>query len=300
MDPSSGLGRGFCFVVFSCKEEAVKCVRQLKWYEIAPEQFLKVNIQINNSRLFVGNIPKEKSKDELHEKFGSTLKQLLDVIIYSTPGSKQANRGFCFLDFENHKAASDAKRKLLNFPVWNRELMVSWADTQEEPSEKQMETVKTLYVKNLSVAATEDILRATFEQFGNIEKVKKVKDFAFVHFDDRSHCLAAMESMNGEYLEGAELQITLARPADKGERNKLQQKKEERKMQYRGRGGRGSFGNGSTGYQNSPFGGMAFGGMTFGGGYGSGKRGGGFGTTGQGFGGGRGRGFGFRGGRGGF
>jgi len=289
MDPSSGLGRGFCFVMYSCKEEAIKCVRQLKWYEIAPGQFLKVNIQINNSRLFVGNIPKEKSKEELQDTFGPMVKHLTDVIIYTTPGSKQANRGFCFLDFENHKAASDAKRKLLTVPVWSRELMVSWADTQEEPSEKQMEHVKTLYVSNLSQAATEEVLRETFEQFGDIEKVKKVKNFAFVHFSERSHCLAAMEAMNGESLEGSELEITLARPADKGERNKLQQKKQERKMQFQGRGGMGNMGGGSYGYQNPLFGGM-------GGGYRGGQRGGGFGNPGRGFRGGRGRGF--RGGRG--
>ena len=294
MDPSTGLGRGFCFVVYSCKEEAIQCVRQLKWYEIAPEQFLKVNIQINNSRLFVGNIPKEKGKGELQEVFGPMLKHLTDIIIYTTPGSKQANRGFCFLDFENHKAASDAKRKLMTLPVWSRELMVSWADTQEEPSEKAMEHVKTLYVRNLSQAATEEVLRETFEQFGSLEKVKKVRDFAFVHFLERAHCLAAMEAMNGESVEGAELEITLARPADKGERNKLQQKKEERKMQFQGRGGMGNMsGGGSYGYHNTPFGGMSMGG-----GYRGGQRRGGFGNPGRGFRGGRGRGF--RGGRGGF
>merc|ERR1719483_809800 len=233
MDPHTGLGRGFCFVVYSCKDEAIKCVRQMKWYEIAPEQFLKFNIQINNCRLFVGNIPKDKGEEELLEKFGSIVKHLKTAIIYSTPGSNLANRGFCFLDFESHKSASDAKRKLLTLQVWNRELMVSWADTQEEPDEKKMEAVKTLYVKNLSVSASEEVLRATFEQFGNLEKVKKVRDFAFINFEERPHCLAAMETMNGEYLEGAETQITLARPADRSERNRLQQKKEERKMMYR-------------------------------------------------------------------
>jgi len=298
MDPNSGLGRGFCFVVYSCKEEAIKCVRQMKWYEIAPEQFLKVNIQINNCRLFVGNIPKDKGEEELLEKFGSIVKHLKNTIVYNSPGSNQANRGFCFLDFESHKAASDAKRKLLTTQVWNRELVVSWADTQEEPDEKKMETVKTLYVKNLNELVTEEVLKQNFEQFGALEKVKKVRDFAFINFEERPHCLAAMEAMNGEYLEGAELQITLARPADRSERNRLQQKKEERKMMFRGRGGMGGMGGMRGGGMVY---GAAYGGMGMGGGYGRGRggpgRGGGFGGRGGGFGG-RGRGFG--GGRGGF
>ena len=35
---------------------------------------------------------------------------LVDVIIYSSPDDKKKNRGFCFLEYESHKAASLAKR----------------------------------------------------------------------------------------------------------------------------------------------------------------------------------------------
>lgn len=43
---------------------------QLHNYEIRPGKQLKVNISIANVRLFVGNIPKNKSKDEIKEEFG--------------------------------------------------------------------------------------------------------------------------------------------------------------------------------------------------------------------------------------
>ena len=125
----------------------------------------------------------------------------------------------------------------MSIPVWNRELVVSWADTQEEVDEKKMENVKTLYVKNLTENVTEEVLQNNFEQFGGLEKVKKVRDFAFVNFEERPHCLAALEAMNGEYLLGCKLDVTLARPADKNERNKLQQKKEQRKMMFNRGGG---------------------------------------------------------------
>lgn len=38
----------------------------------------------------------------------------MDCIIYTSPdaGANRKNRGFCFLDFCDHKAASDAKRKI--------------------------------------------------------------------------------------------------------------------------------------------------------------------------------------------
>jgi len=57
--------------------------------------------------------------------------------------------------------------------------------------------VKVLYVRNLKSDVTEDQLREKFEQFGKIERVKKVKDYGFVHFDDREHALKALEDLHG-------------------------------------------------------------------------------------------------------
>ena len=43
----------------------------------------------------------------------SSLAGLVEVIIYSSPDDKKKNRGFCFLEYESHKAASLAKRFVL-------------------------------------------------------------------------------------------------------------------------------------------------------------------------------------------
>ncbi len=42
---------------------------QIDNYEIKPGKKLKVNVSVANLRLFVGNIPKSKSKEEIHEEF---------------------------------------------------------------------------------------------------------------------------------------------------------------------------------------------------------------------------------------
>ncbi len=39
---------------------------QLDSYAIRPNKMLKVNLSNPNCRLFVGNIPKSKSKEEIH------------------------------------------------------------------------------------------------------------------------------------------------------------------------------------------------------------------------------------------
>jgi len=57
--------------------------------------------------------------------------------------------------------------------------------------------VKVLYVRNLKSAVTEDQLREIFEQHGKVERVKKVKDYGFIHFEERDHAVRAMELLNG-------------------------------------------------------------------------------------------------------
>lgn len=43
---------------------------QLDNHEIKPGKCLKINISVPNLRLFVGNIPKSKGKEEILEEFG--------------------------------------------------------------------------------------------------------------------------------------------------------------------------------------------------------------------------------------
>ena len=52
-------------------------------------------------------------------------------------------RGFCFLEYESHKAASLAKRRLETgrVKVWSCDIIVDWADPQEEPDDETMTQV---------------------------------------------------------------------------------------------------------------------------------------------------------------
>lgn len=51
---------------------------QLDNYEIKPGRKLKVNISVPNLRLFVGNIPKSKGKDEILAEFGKLTGKFLN------------------------------------------------------------------------------------------------------------------------------------------------------------------------------------------------------------------------------
>ncbi|XP_002123977.3 heterogeneous nuclear ribonucleoprotein Q [Ciona intestinalis] len=228
MDPMSGQNRGYGFVTYTNKEAATECVKMLDNYEIRPKKFLGVCVSQSNCRLFVGSIPKTKTKDEIFEEFDGITQGLKDVIIYLQTEDKMKNRGFCFLEYTDHKAASQARRRLSSVKVkaFNNTVSVDWADPVEEPSDEIMSKVKVLYIKNLSMKATEEIVMATFSAYGEVERVKKIKDYAFVHFKERDNAMKALEELNGLNLEGEAIEISLAKPVDK----KKKERQMERKM----------------------------------------------------------------------
>uniref|UniRef100_A0AAX7VDJ0 RRM domain-containing protein n=1 Tax=Astatotilapia calliptera TaxID=8154 RepID=A0AAX7VDJ0_ASTCA len=246
MDPLSGLNRGYAFVTFCTKEAAQQAVKLCNNNEIRPGKHIGVCISVANNRLFVGSIPKSKTKEQIVEEFAKVTEGLNDVILYHQPDDKKKNRGFCFLEYEDHKTAAQARRRLMSgkVKVWGNLVTVEWADPIEDPDPEVMAKVKVLFVRNLASTVTEEILEKTFSQHGKLERVKKLKDYAFIHFEERESAVKALTDLNGKDLEGEHIEIVFAKPPD--------QKRKERKAQRqapklsnlklcRGRGGRGGY-----------------------------------------------------------
>jgi len=202
IDPASGFNKGYCFVTYCSPGESTKACEQLNGYEIRPGKAIKANSSVANLRLFIGNIPKTKSKEEIKEELTKVVEGVIEVIVYAPADEvdKKKNRGFCFVDFDTHKNASAAKRKLAvgRARIFNRDIAVDWADPDEEPDEDTMSQVKVLYVRNLTSEVAENDVKDFFLPYGNIERVRKVRDYAFVHFDKREDALNAMRALNGK------------------------------------------------------------------------------------------------------
>jgi len=69
---------------------------------------------------------------------------LVDVIVYNSPDDpSKFNRGFAFLDYDSHKSASAARRTITStrLQVWGSEVIVEWAEPQEEPDPEIMAKV---------------------------------------------------------------------------------------------------------------------------------------------------------------
>ncbi|KAI4542974.1 hypothetical protein MG293_007100 [Ovis ammon polii] len=221
-----GKNRGYAFVMYCHKNEAKRAVRELNNYEIRPGRLLGVCCSVDNCRLFIGGIPKMKKREEILEEIAKVTEGVLDVIVYASAADKMKNRGFAFVEYESHRAAAMARRKLMpgRIQLWGHQIAVDWAEPEIDVDEDVMETVKILYVRNLMIETTEDTIKKSFGQFnpGCVERVKKIRDYAFVHFASREDAVHAMNNLNGTELEGSCLEVTLAKPVDKEQYSRYQ------------------------------------------------------------------------------
>ncbi|XP_052533543.1 APOBEC1 complementation factor isoform X2 [Tympanuchus pallidicinctus] len=238
----NGNNRGYAFVTFSNKQEARNAIKQLNNYEIRNGRLLGVCASVDNCRLFVGGIPKTKKREEILAEMKKVTDGVVDVIVYPSAADKTKNRGFAFVEYESHRAAAMARRKLLpgRIQLWGHPIAVDWAEPEVEVDEDTMSSVKILYVRNLMLSTTEETIEKEFNNIkqGAVERVKKIRDYAFVHFNKREDAVDAMKALNGKVLDGSPIEVTLAKPVDK-----------DSYVRYtRGTGGRGAMLQGEYAY----------------------------------------------------
>ncbi|XP_055469730.1 APOBEC1 complementation factor isoform X3 [Psammomys obesus] len=215
----NGNNRGYAFVTFSTKQEAKNAIKQLNNYEIRNGRLLGVCASVDNCRLFVGGIPKTKKREEILSEMKKVTEGVVDVIVYPSAADKTKNRGFAFVEYETHRAAAMARRRLLpgRIQLWGHPIAVDWAEPEIEVDEDTMSSVKILYVRNLMLSTSEEMIEKEFNSIkpGAVERVKKIRDYAFVHFSKREDALEAMKALNGKVLDGSPIEVTLAKPVDK-------------------------------------------------------------------------------------
>ncbi len=79
---------------------------------------------------------------------------------------------------------------------------------------------RKLYVGNLPYSATEETLRETFSQCGDVDSTTMITDretgqskgFGFVEMSRDSEAQKAIQELNGTTIEGREIKVNEARP----------------------------------------------------------------------------------------
>ena len=163
-------------------------------------------------QLYLANIPKSKSKDEIFNEARKLFNGFEEAIVLADPTDVNKNRGFCFLNFRTHEEAVVAKKMLLTIRFMGCLVLADWADPVDEPDLKLMESVKTLFVTNLLPTVTEVDLCALFSKFGNIQAIRRVKDYGFILFVERLDALKALDETNDMLVHGVKIGVSLAKP----------------------------------------------------------------------------------------
>lgn len=78
-----------------------------------------------------------------------------------------------------------------------------------------------IQVRNLPLSTTDESLLRAFSRFkpGCVQRVKKLTDYAFIHFFCREDAMEALALMHGAVIDGTTVEVTLAKPAAMKDRN---------------------------------------------------------------------------------
>jgi len=107
-------------------------------------------------------------------------------------------------------------------PVKKSKPAVKKASPKPAGGSQSEEDLTIIYVGNLSPEANETVLNTAFSGFGEIKKIKIIKDrgrpkgFGFVEMYGKDLAMKAIEAMNGQELAGRELRVNEAKPKTKG------------------------------------------------------------------------------------
>jgi len=79
-----------------------------------------------------------------------------------------------------------------------------------------------IYIGNMSFDTTEDQLRQSFEEFGEVSTVNIITDkysgeskgFGFVEMSSKKEAIAAISSLNGQDMDGRTLNVNEAKPRE--------------------------------------------------------------------------------------
>jgi RNA recognition motif-containing protein len=234
-DRANNSSKGYGFVHFATRAGYEKAMTAPEFQRITLRpggRSLRVKSSEQKTVLFLGNLPMELTQDEVRDAVQSLLRPRLDadavrVDVKFHPDRR--SKGFGFASFDSNAQADFARRVLGASVINGRQVNASWAEhpptegSRGGPVGVPMHT--TLYVSGLNATLAEDVLRALFEQFGDVTKcllprapnTDELKGYAFVQLPTRSHCDRAIAELDDTEYMGVRLKVSVAKPpGDKG------------------------------------------------------------------------------------
>lgn len=139
----SGDNRGYAFVRFTEVKEADAAIKAFDKIELRRGWRLEVQRSLDNTRLFLSSVPKDKNGDQLKKDLSEYVDNIKKVYAYPTE-EKNVFRGYAFVEFETHRDAAIAKRILtadVCSSLFEKKCIAAWANPQPFIDVSLLETV---------------------------------------------------------------------------------------------------------------------------------------------------------------
>nr|XP_029123034.1 heterogeneous nuclear ribonucleoprotein Q [Elaeis guineensis] len=211
-DFATNKNKGFAFVTFSNKEQAVKALLELKNPVIRGKR-CGIAPSEDNDTLFLGNICNTWTKEAIRRKLKDYgVDGVENITLVEDTQNEGLSRGFAFLEFSCHADAMLAYKRLQKpdviFGHPDRTAKVAFAEPLREPDPEVMAQVKSVFVDGLPPYWDEDRVKEQFKAYGEIERVvlarnmstARRKDFGFVNFTTHEAAVACVEGVNNTEL----------------------------------------------------------------------------------------------------
>ncbi|XP_062231251.1 RNA-binding protein BRN1-like isoform X1 [Phragmites australis] len=164
-------------------------------------------------KLFVGQVPKQMSEEELAAMFRGVA--LVDEVTVIRDRATRVSRGCCFLICPSREEADKAVTSYHNkctLPGASSPLQVKYADGELERLEHK------LFVGMLPKNVTDAEMADLFSKYGNIKDLQILRGSqqtskagcAFLKYETREQAVAAIEALNGKHkIEGSSVPLVV-------------------------------------------------------------------------------------------
>lgn len=249
---AAGKCKGYGYVHFEAPEAAEEAIASLNGIimngnKVTVQSFVRRESRPQHGQwtnVYIKNVPKTWDEERLRAEFSDCGEMSSVVIAREKVEDKEVSKGFGYVNFASHEAASKAVEKNGMVVNENGEEVTLYVNRHQKKTDREREIRRkseetlaernsryqgmNLYVKNLEDSITDDRLREMFAPFGTIVSAKVMrfpetnasKGFGFVCFSSADEASKAIQGMNHKTVESRVLMVTLYQRKDQREEQK--------------------------------------------------------------------------------
>lgn len=139
----NNMNRGYGYIKFCNETDALRALEVMPHFILGPRKTFDIQRSYDKCRLFVGNIPKDLSRQTVEEAFRSVFPDMDSIVMHNRISERNQNRGFAFLDFRCHLHALLAKKQSTpGLRMWNKDIKIVWANPERSSDSETMNNVR--------------------------------------------------------------------------------------------------------------------------------------------------------------